>query len=74
MNQRGLGSHSGPRALLKHEQFAPSMLQLAEKLRSADVQVTLIKDGDHRLSRDSDIALLLRTVAEMILPRGTAEA
>ncbi len=49
-------------------------LQLAEKLRSADVQVTLIKDGDHRLSRDSDIALLLRTVAEMILPRGTAEA
>ena len=49
-------------------------LKLAEKLRSADVQVTLIKDGDHRLSRDSDIALLLRTVAEMILPRGTAEA
>jgi pimeloyl-ACP methyl ester carboxylesterase len=37
-------------------------LRLAEALRSADVQVTLVKDGDHRLSRDSDIALLLRTI------------
>ena len=36
-------------------------LRLAEALRSADVQVTLVKDGDHRLSRDQDIALLLRT-------------
>jgi hypothetical protein len=25
----------------------------------------LIKDGDHRLSRDEDIALLLRTVAAL---------
>lgn len=33
-------------------------LTLAERLRSADVQVTLVKDGDHRLSRDSDLALL----------------
>lgn len=33
-------------------------LALAEALRSDDIQVTLIKDGDHRLSRDSDIALL----------------
>ncbi|MFM5948166.1 MAG: alpha/beta fold hydrolase [Novosphingobium sp.] len=40
-------------------------LQLAEALRSADVQVTLIKDGDHRLSRDSDLALLLRTLAAL---------
>jgi len=44
-------------------------LQLAERLRSADVQVTLIKDGDHRLSRDGDIQLLLRTVAQLVLPR-----
>ncbi|GAB7555594.1 alpha/beta hydrolase [Novosphingobium resinovorum] len=43
-------------------------MRLAEKLRSADVQVTLIKDGDHRLSRDADIRLLLRTVAELVLP------
>lgn len=40
-------------------------LRLAQALRSADVQVTLIKDGDHRLSRDADIALLLRTLAAL---------
>ena len=33
-------------------------LKLAQALRSESIQVTLIKDGDHRLSRDSDIALL----------------
>ena len=38
-------------------------LKLAAALRSSDVQLTLIKDGDHRLSRDADIALLLETVA-----------
>jgi pimeloyl-ACP methyl ester carboxylesterase len=40
-------------------------LRLADALRSADVQVTLVKDGDHRLSRESDIALLLRTLAAL---------
>jgi pimeloyl-ACP methyl ester carboxylesterase len=40
-------------------------LRLAERLRSAEVQTTLIKDGDHRLSRDSDIALLLRTISAL---------
>ncbi|HEX4847674.1 MAG TPA: alpha/beta hydrolase [Novosphingobium sp.] len=40
-------------------------LRLAQALRSADVQVHLIKDGDHRLSRDEDIALLLRTLAAL---------
>lgn len=40
-------------------------LRLARALRSDDVQVTLIKDGDHRLSRPADIALLLRTLAEL---------
>lgn len=38
-------------------------LKLARRLRSDAVQVTLVKDGDHRLSRDEDIALLKRTVA-----------
>jgi len=38
-------------------------LRLAAALRSDDVQVTLVKDGDHRLSRDSDIALLKAIVA-----------
>ncbi|MDE2411109.1 MAG: alpha/beta hydrolase [Sphingomonadales bacterium] len=40
-------------------------LRLAERLRSADVQVALVKDGDHRLSRDGDIALLLRTLSAL---------
>jgi len=40
-------------------------LRLAEKLRSADVQVQLVKDGDHRLSRDQDIALLINTLAAL---------
>ena len=40
-------------------------MQLAAALRSDAVKVTLVKDGDHRLSREQDIALLLRTVAEI---------
>jgi pimeloyl-ACP methyl ester carboxylesterase len=40
-------------------------LRLAWALRSADVQVTLVKDGDHRLSREADLALLLRTIANL---------
>ena len=55
---------------LLHGQADPDVpwevsLRLAASLRSADVQVALIKDGDHRLSRDADIALLLRAVAEL---------
>ncbi len=41
-------------------------LRIAERLRSSDVQTLLIKDGDHRLSRDGDIALLIRTVASLL--------
>ncbi len=41
-------------------------LQLAERLRSADVQATFIKDGDHRLSREQDIALLIRVVDALL--------
>jgi pimeloyl-ACP methyl ester carboxylesterase len=40
-------------------------LRLSAALASADVQVTLIKGGDHRLSRDGDIALLIDTVARL---------
>ncbi len=55
---------------LLHGQADPDVpwelsLRIAAALRSGDVQVTLIKDGDHRLSRDGDIALLLRTVAAL---------
>ena len=41
-------------------------MQLAARLRSADVQVTLVKDGDHRLSREQDIALLIATVEQLL--------
>ena len=41
-------------------------MQLAARLRSADVQVTLVKDGDHRLSREQDIALLISTVERLL--------
>jgi len=35
-------------------------LKLAQGLETDEVQVTLVKDGDHRLSRPGDIALLAR--------------
>jgi len=41
-------------------------LHLVERLRSADVQLHLIKDGDHRLSRDSDIALLIQAIERLL--------
>lgn len=55
---------------LLHGQMDPDVpwaisLRLAGALRSADVQTTLIKDGDHRLSREGDIALLLRTLESL---------
>ena len=41
-------------------------LSLMERLESEDVRITLVKGGDHRLSREGDIALLLRTVEELV--------
>lgn len=43
-------------------------LRLAAALRSDAVQVHLIKDGDHRLSRPADIALLLATLDTLTRP------
>lgn len=43
-------------------------LRLAAALRSSDVQTLLVKDGDHRLSREADIALLIATVAALPEP------
>ena len=39
---------------------------LAEKLGCDDVELILVKDGDHRLSRPRDLALLRRTVRALI--------
>ena len=41
-------------------------LDIAAQLRSANVQTLLIKDGDHRLSRPQDIAVMLRTVNDLL--------
>jgi pimeloyl-ACP methyl ester carboxylesterase len=39
--------------------------ELTHRLPSEDVVLTMIQDGDHRLSRPQDIARLLATVAEL---------
>jgi pimeloyl-ACP methyl ester carboxylesterase len=41
-------------------------LRLAETLTGDDVRVTLLKDGDHRLSRPDDLALLCATVSALL--------
>jgi pimeloyl-ACP methyl ester carboxylesterase len=40
-------------------------LELAQAIKSPDVVFTLIKDGDHRLSRPQDIARLVAAVEEL---------
>jgi len=41
-------------------------LRIAECVAGEDVAVTLIKDGDHRLSRPQDLALLARTLKPLL--------
>jgi pimeloyl-ACP methyl ester carboxylesterase len=40
-------------------------LKLAERLDGRDVALTLVKDGDHRLSRDEDLARLARVLDDL---------
>jgi pimeloyl-ACP methyl ester carboxylesterase len=47
-------------------------LALAERLESADVQLVLVKDGDHRLSTERDLALLERTIASLTTSAASA--
>jgi pimeloyl-ACP methyl ester carboxylesterase len=59
---------------LLHGQCDPDVpwetaLRIAGQLTSNDVQVTLVKDGDHRLSRPQDLQLLHRTVASLLADR-----
>ena len=42
-------------------------LELAQRIAGEDVLVTLIKNGDHRLSRADDLALLGATLEELVL-------
>ena len=41
-------------------------MKLVNFLPNENVSMTLVKDGDHRLSRDQDIELLIRTVATLV--------
>ncbi|MDT7933758.1 MAG: alpha/beta hydrolase [Sphingomonadaceae bacterium] len=61
--------YAGPVRIL-HGQADPDVpwrlsLDLAERLASSDVRLTLVKDGDHRLSRPSDLALLADALASL---------
>ncbi len=62
---------NGPVRLLQGQRDAEVpwelALRLADTLRSDDVQVTLVKGGDHRLSRDADIRLLLRATEDVLI-------
>jgi pimeloyl-ACP methyl ester carboxylesterase len=56
---------------LLHGQCDPDVpwarsLALAAALETEDVRCVLIKDGDHRLSRDSDLALLTATLDTLL--------
>jgi pimeloyl-ACP methyl ester carboxylesterase len=56
---------------LLHGQADPDVpwelsLRVAEQVESADARVILVKDGDHRLSRLADLALLRQTVAALL--------
>ena len=41
-------------------------LEIMDRLESDNVQVRLIKDGEHRLSRESDLAVLSETLEHLI--------
>ena len=41
-------------------------LRLSDALESEEVEVTLVKKGDHRLSEPEDLARLMRTLDEML--------
>lgn len=67
---RGPVPFAGPVRLL-HGMADPDVpwrqsLRLAEVLTGPDVRLTLVKDGDHRLSRPQDLALLGQAVAEVV--------
>jgi pimeloyl-ACP methyl ester carboxylesterase len=62
---------AGPVRLLQGQQDAEVpwelALRLAATLRSEKVQTWIVKDGNHRLSRDGDIRLLLRATEDVLI-------
>jgi pimeloyl-ACP methyl ester carboxylesterase len=66
----GAIAFDGPVRLL-HGQADPDVpwhrsARLAELIGSPHVQTWLVKDGDHRLSREDDLALLIRAVEDVV--------
>jgi dipeptidyl aminopeptidase/acylaminoacyl peptidase len=62
---------AGPVRLL-HGQRDPDVpwqhsLKIAERIAGGDVRTILIKDGDHRLSRPQDLALLIQLIDELAI-------
>ena len=56
---------------LLHGQCDPDVpwefaLRIADQISSRDVRVVLVKDGDHRLSRPQDLALLRQTIGSLL--------
>lgn len=43
-------------------------LRMAERIRGADVEIQLVKDGDHRLSQPSDLRRLELTLEQLLQP------
>jgi pimeloyl-ACP methyl ester carboxylesterase len=62
--------YAGPVRLLQGQQDREVPWQravaLAGLIRSDAVQTVLVKDGDHRLSRERDIALIIRAVQDVL--------
>ena len=61
---------------LLHGQADPDVpweisVTIAEQVETPDARVILVKDGDHRLSRPADLALLTRTIAALLGEDGT---
>ena len=46
-------------------------LRIVEAVEGPAVSLTLVKDGDHRLSRPADLALLWRSLNGLLRPEGT---
>ena len=62
---------------LLHGQADPDVpwemaLRIAELVEGGDVQVILVKDGDHRLSRLADLTMLCRTLGALLGDGGNA--
>jgi pimeloyl-ACP methyl ester carboxylesterase len=67
---RGMIPFASPVRLLHGMQDAEvpwrTSLRLADALAAADVRLLLVKDGDHRLSREADLALLAGTLDPLL--------